>query len=889
MAYRGAIAHGVAAEEESTTPGTFMGSRSGRRPHLMSSLSSPTAAPAAADAARGYYYSSSFSSSPAASGPVAELQNKLDSLDLSRSAPKQSSRSSKLSQPREQQLVMDIHGNVESIAAAADSITMLPQQQQESAEVIRSTTQQDASWVYMLSPPRSQIPRYNPPQAEAAAEGSQDQGDGDGGVSHGGSSSSLRMLQPTSTLLSSAAEYGNGATSISSSTSPSDASTSSAAALQQHNNMLSSNGGGHAPGVVADGSSSAAAAAAVLTKNGIYHSARHHQHGMQQQAMRNGNNNNTNNGSNQLSNPLTSGSLSPHINRREHQRSSYCETELRQQSQSEEGQEQGFFSSEMPTETNNIFTNNQQDMMVMNSRISVDDDDVNAQLRKRLTEASIKEAQLISEKRILELRVAELRLAYDQMQQALVDAASKALSYRQDILEENIRLTYAVQLAEQDRMMYVQSLMPLLTEFELQPPILDAHSMVSYIKILVQRLRSELELYKAKVKDSEYYTPYQPSFQPPRHYTPATQSPPFQGNGFEIVPSFSLQPKSPTPKQEAEVYWERGASSSPHKDGPIGNNNNNNNNLLHKDFIDQEQHQNSRALVPHESMGGQTTTTTAAAATERFFSDPEGDELPLPSNQEQDSEFDRFNPRPQLHTLAEELEPTSLSIQEEGGDPLPGIEGLTIVGDAVLGGRLTACGHSVNGTSLCIFQWIRELPDGNRIIIDGAGQPEYMITADDCESKVMINCVPMDEHSRQGEVVTVVANDGKSISQDPMMKDQIDNYIANNYASFDVQFQEGTSEESQELATLVLRRSTYELRRNGSRQVISEKYAIDVSIEIPVGGQIIQCIIKSHAGRTITLMWRDARMRDAAVLAFRAFLKMFVDEQKKKKHKWLRG
>jgi hypothetical protein len=112
----------------------------------------------------------------------------------------------------------------------------------------------------------------------------------------------------------------------------------------------------------------------------------------------------------------------------------------------------------------------------------------------------------------------------------------------------------------------------------------------------------------------------------------------------------------------------------------------------------------------------------------------------------------------------------------------------------------------------------------------GAGQPEYMITADDCESKVMINCVPMDEHSRQGEVVTVVANDGKSISQDPMMKDQIDNYIANNYASFDVQFQEGTSEESQELATFVLRRSTYELRRNGSRQVISEKYAIDASV-----------------------------------------------------------
>jgi hypothetical protein len=37
-------------------------------------------------------------------------------------------------------------------------------------------------------------------------------------------------------------------------------------------------------------------------------------------------------------------------------------------------------------------------------------------------------------------------------------------------------------------------------------------------------------------------------------------------------------------------------------------------------------------------------------------------------------------------------------------DPPPGIEGLRIVGDPVLGGRLTACGHPVNGTYLCIFQ-----------------------------------------------------------------------------------------------------------------------------------------------------------------------------------------
>ena len=37
--------------------------------------------------------------------------------------------------------------------------------------------------------------------------------------------------------------------------------------------------------------------------------------------------------------------------------------------------------------------------------------------------------------------------AFDQQQQDLIDAASKALSFRQDIIEENIRLTYALQVA----------------------------------------------------------------------------------------------------------------------------------------------------------------------------------------------------------------------------------------------------------------------------------------------------------------------------------------------------------------------------------------------------------------------------------------------------------
>lgn len=49
-----------------------------------------------------------------------------------------------------------------------------------------------------------------------------------------------------------------------------------------------------------------------------------------------------------------------------------------------------------------------------------------------------------------------------------------------------------LQVAEQERTTYVQNLMPLLAEFDLQPPVSDAHSMVSHIKVCVVLLVSLL-------------------------------------------------------------------------------------------------------------------------------------------------------------------------------------------------------------------------------------------------------------------------------------------------------------------------------------------------------------------------------------------------------------
>ncbi|GAU45555.1 hypothetical protein TSUD_27560 [Trifolium subterraneum] len=105
-------------------------------------------------------------------------------------------------------------------------------------------------------------------------------------------------------------------------------------------------------------------------------------------------------------------------------------------------------------------------------------------LRKHLADYSAKEAQIRNEKYVLEKRIAYMRLAFDQQQQDLVDAASKALSYRQDIIEENIRLTYALQDAQQERSTFVSSLLPLLAEYSLQPPVPDAQSIVSNVKYI---------------------------------------------------------------------------------------------------------------------------------------------------------------------------------------------------------------------------------------------------------------------------------------------------------------------------------------------------------------------------------------------------------------------
>ncbi|VAI80003.1 unnamed protein product [Triticum turgidum subsp. durum] len=127
-----------------------------------------------------------------------------------------------------------------------------------------------------------------------------------------------------------------------------------------------------------------------------------------------------------------------------------------------------------------------------------------ARLRMHLVDYSVKESHILNEKLVLEKRIAYMRREFDQHQQDSLDAASKALSYRQDIIEENLHLAYSLQAARRSRSNFVLSLTPLLSAHNLQPSIPDAQSIVSNLKVLFTHLQEKLAITEEKQKELQY-------------------------------------------------------------------------------------------------------------------------------------------------------------------------------------------------------------------------------------------------------------------------------------------------------------------------------------------------------------------------------------------------
>ncbi|KAM7486305.1 hypothetical protein LguiA_002314 [Lonicera macranthoides] len=246
----------------------------------------------------------------------------------------------------------------------------------------------------------------------------------------------------------------------------------------------------------------------------------------------------------------------------------------------------------------------------------------------------------------------------------------------------------------------------------------------------------------------------------------------------------------------------------------------------------------------------------------------------------------------------------SSALEEEG----LGIEGVRINGDAKLGGELIACPYPIRETSLCIFQWLRYLQDNRKKYIEGATNPEYIVTADDVDTIIAIECVAMYHKGRLGKTFRVMANNGKRIKCEPDMQQEIDRYISEGLATFNVLFLPD-SHGGVVPTTLVLEKSSYLFRIYRPPAIvifgptateISKKFCDVTSIEIPLGDSadfVLRCSdgsshsfktggescciwprivyiegkpTNTHYGYTYpTLLQNDRRIRDMIVLTMR--------------------
>lgn len=429
-------------------------------------------------------------------------------------------------------------------------------------------------------------------------------------------------------------------------------------------------------------------------------------------------------------------------------------------------------------------------------------------LREQIALACLKEMRLLNEKYALEMKFSDLRMAIDEKQNEAITSALNELVRRKSDLEENLKLAHDLKAAEDERYVFMSSMLGLLADFGIWPRVLNA----SVISDNLKRLHDQLQ--------------------------------------------WKIRTSHDRMRELISVVDNLGGNSSHDNDSP--------------DF------DNLRDQLHHTPMGPQPTgdmlrymqhndLANISSNIDRKMADP----LTRGS-------IYNGNVRGKAETEPV-LDPADNgSVSEEG----PGIENFQIIGDAIPGCRLLGCGYPVRGTSLCMFQWVRHLQDGTRQYIEGATNPEYIVTADDVDKLIAVECIPMDDIGHQGELVKRFANDQNKIKCDPEMQKEIDDNIARGQAMFTVLFLMDSSE-NWEPATLFLKRSSYQIKINSSEAVgIQEKFSKDLSIKIP-SGLSTQFVLTSSDGASHPLNTYSVRLRDTLVLTTRMFQSKALDEKRK--------
>ncbi|KAI3683121.1 hypothetical protein L1987_83621 [Smallanthus sonchifolius] len=423
-------------------------------------------------------------------------------------------------------------------------------------------------------------------------------------------------------------------------------------------------------------------------------------------------------------------------------------------------------------------------------------------LREQITIASVRERQLLNEKYTLEKKFSELRLALDEKQNEAIESAATELARRKGVLDENLSLAHELKVTEDERYIFMSSLVGLLAEYGILPRVTNAAALSDSIKHLHDQMQQ-----KIRASQDQRFSP----------------SPYNNSTGVRhLDPNYDVSKYTPINGQ---------MNQSPENDN-------------RHNFESRPVSQNTEHVYDNNRVNA------------RYQDGADNNYFQPPSVNDGDDSY----------------------AVEDG----PGIEGFQIIGDAKPGGKLLGCGFPVRGTSLCMFQWVRHLHDGTREYIEGATNPEYVVTADDVDKLIAVECIPMDDQGRQGEIVRLFANEQNKISCDSEMKQEIDNYMSAGQASFSVLLLMD-SPENWEQTTFSLRRSSYQIKINRMQDIlINEKYSSVLSIKIPPG-LTPQFVLTRLNGSSHPFTFQDVRMRDTFVLTMRMFQSKALDERRKPK------
>ncbi|XP_022867008.1 uncharacterized protein LOC111386757 isoform X3 [Olea europaea var. sylvestris] len=454
-------------------------------------------------------------------------------------------------------------------------------------------------------------------------------------------------------------------------------------------------------------------------------------------------------------------------------------------------------------------------------------------LREQIALASIKESLLLNEKHALERKFSELRMILDEKQNEAITSASNELARRKGDLEVNLNLLNELKVAENEKHILMSSMLGMLGEYGVWPHVTNASALTNSIKNLHDQLQLKIRTSHAKLREL----------------------------GLMI-------------ENDARNFLDKETPSTSVTNDRLPNRSMDVHGFSHYNQYVEGQHSEPTSSVSRYVQGIDATRMTMSN-TDRNFAGHTVDNLLDRNELQRGSE--QWNNEQSFHqpTMGDGV--ASFSSDEEG----PGIEGFQIIGEAKPGCKLLGCGYPVRGTSLCMFQWVRHYPDGTRHYIEGATNPEYVVTADDVDKLIAVECIPMDEQGRQGYIVRIFANDHNKITCDEEMQEEIDTYLSEGQATFSVQTLLDSSE-IWEPTTVLLWRSGFQVKVDKTQAVlIAEKYSKDVLIKIPVGLSTQFVLTCSNGSSYPFSTNKDIRMRETLVLTMRIFQSKALDEKRK--------